>query len=345
MLGQADRPNGCPCDRCKSARQKYESSGLMIRFVNAVNAEIQSWIKSEGLNRNIKFCLFAYDYTERAPLDSKGNILDPSVVPSDNVYIKYAPIHSIYYYSLADERQNDETKGVYESWAKVTNHLMTWTYATWYDESFWFYPTMQTFADTVKLLYNSGNEYTFVQGLYYEKNIYQQDIDAYVLSKLFWNLDANVEEIRNEFLYYYFGEDAYENMLDFHRIIDMNYAMIAADGGVMLSYSGNFWSDKYWKIQTMNNLVDLFEDSIQKVNNNANLSTSQKSAYIANLERAELMPMYMRLFNAKRYGMDETNVTRLATEWINRAEKYGVLKTGENAALTIEAVKVKYGIG
>ena len=40
MLGQADRPNGCPCDRCKDARNKYEASGLMIRFVNAVNAEI-----------------------------------------------------------------------------------------------------------------------------------------------------------------------------------------------------------------------------------------------------------------------------------------------------------------
>ena len=82
MLGQADRPMGCPCDDCKNARVKYEASGLMIRFVNAVNAEIQSWIKSENLNRNIKFCLFAYDYTERAPLDSKGEILDAIHAPA-----------------------------------------------------------------------------------------------------------------------------------------------------------------------------------------------------------------------------------------------------------------------
>ena len=345
MLGQADRPMGCPCDDCKNARVKYEASGLMIRFVNAVNAEIQRWIKSENLDRNIKFCLFAYDYTERAPLDSKGEILDASVVPADNVYIKYAPIHSIYYYSLNDERQNDETKGVYESWAKVTNHLMTWTYATWYAESFWYYPTMQTFADTMKLLYDSGNEYTFVQGLYYEKNIYQQNIDAYVLSKLFWDLDADVEAIRNEFLYYYFGEDAYENMLTFHRLIDVNYAMIADNGAVMLSYAGNFWSDEYWRIQTMNTLVDLFENSIKAVNADGNLIEKQKADYVTNLEKAELMPGYMRLYNARRYGLDDANVKKLATEWVSLAEKYGVLKTGENDALTIEAVKVKYGVG
>lgn len=345
MLGQADRPNGCPCDRCKDARNKYEASGLMIRFVNAVNAEIQRWIKQENLDRNINFCLFAYDYTERAPLDGKGNILDKTVIPADNVYIKYAPIHSIYYYALDDARQNDETKGVYESWAKVTSHLMTWTYGAWYDESFWYYPTMQTFADTLKLLYKSGNEYTFLQTAYYEKNMYQYNIEAYVMSKMFWNLDADVEAIRNEFLYYYFGEDAYQNMVDFHRIIDMNYAAIANDGGVMLSYAGNFWSDKYWKIQTMNNLVDLFENSIETVKANGNLSADQKAAYVANLERAALMPMYMRVYNAKRYGMDEENVKKLATEWVELAEKYGVQKTGENAALTIEAFKIKYGVG
>lgn len=346
MLGQADRPNGCPCDRCKSARSKYEDSGLMIRFVNAVNAEIQSWIAEEQLNRSIKFCLFAYDYSERPPLDSTGNVLDPTVVPADNVYVKYAPIHSIYYYALNDERQNDQTKGVYEDWAKVTSHLMTWTYATWYDESFWYYPTMQTFADTLKLLYDSGNEYTFVQGLYYEKNIYQQEIDAYVLSKLFWDLDANVEEIRNEFLYYYFGEDSYENVLAFHRAIDANYAVIAADGATLVaSTSSNFWSNTYWKIQTMNYLVDLFDRSVAAVEANAELSSERKAAYIANLERAKLMPSYMRLYNAKRYGLDEENVKALANDWVTLASKYGVLKTGEGAAYTLDAIKVKYNIG
>ncbi len=346
MLGQADRPNGCPCERCKEARTKYEDSGLMIRFVNAVNAEIQRWIGEEKLERSIKFCLFAYDYTERPPLDGSGNILDPTVVPADNVYIKYAPIHSIYYYALNDERQNDQTKGVYEDWAKVTSHLMTWTYATWYGESFWYYPTMQTFSDTLKLLYESGNEYTFVQGLYYEKNIYQQEIDAYVLSKLFWDLDANVEEIRNEFLYYYFGEDAYENMLSFHRTIDANYAMIAADGATLVaSVSSNFWSNTYWRIQTMNYLVDLFDQSVLAVEANGNLSNEQKDAYIANLERAKLMPAYMRLYNAKRYGLDEENVKALALDWVTLATKYGVLKTGEDVSLTLDAIKVKYNVG
>ncbi len=345
MLGQADRPSGCPCQRCKDARVSYEASGLMIRFVNAVNAELQSWIQAEGLDREINLCLFAYDYTERPPLDENGKVLDKTVIPADNVYIKYAPIHSIYYYALNDERQNDQTKGVYEDWAKVTSHLMTWTYATWYAESFWYYPTMQTFSDTMKLLYESGNEYTFVQGLYYEKNIYQQEIDAYVLSKLFWDLDANVTDLRNEFLYYYFGADAYENMVAFHDTIDINYTIIAAsNANLVASTSSDFWSNTYWKVQTMNYLVDLFDRSITAVNNNSSLTMDQKEAYVRNLERAKLMPGYMRLYNAKRYGLDEANVTKLASDWVALAEKYGVRKTGEGAQYSLDAVKVKYDL-
>ena len=345
MVGQADRPTSCPCPRCSEARNKYMASGVMVRFVNCVNARLQTWLAENNMQRKINLCMFAYDYNEQAPLNTQGEVIDPTVVPAENVYVKYAPIHSIYYYSLTDEKQNDNTKGVYESWAKVTNRLMTWTYATWYANYFWYYPTMQTFTDTMKLLKASGNEYTFVQGIYNEKYAYQQDKDSYVLSKLFWDLDADVEVLRNEFLRYYFGEAAYENMVLYHDTMDLNYRYIAEKDANMLSYAGDFWMSTNWNLKFMNNMVDLFDKSIAAVKADASISEDERAAYLTNLNIARLTPTWMRLYNAKRYGMDEENVTLLAKEWVTNAEFFGVTNTGEAAVLTIENVKVEYGIG
>ncbi len=345
MVGQADRNTSCPCPRCSEARNQYMASGVMVRFINCVNAQLQAWIAENNMQRTVNLCMFAYDYNEQAPLNTQGEVIDPTVVPAENVWVKYAPIHSIYYYSINDEKQNDQTKGVYEDWAKVTNRLMTWTYATWYSNYFWYYPTMQTFTDTMKLLKASGNEYTFVQGIYSEKYAYQQDMDSYVLSKLFWDLDADVEELRNEFLRYYFGEAAYENMVLYHDTMDLNYRYIAEEDANLLSYAGDYWMSTYWNLKFMNNMVDLFDKSIEAVKADTSISEDDRAAYLTNLSIARLTPTWMRLYNAKRYGMDEENVTALAKEWITNAENFGVTRTGENAALTIEAVKVEYGIG
>ena len=344
MVGQADRPYGCPCERCQDARNKYNASGVLIRFVNAVNGKIQDWLKETNNNRTINICTFAYDYTEEAPLSSEGEILDPSVVPDDNVYIKYAPIHGAYYYAINDERQSDNTKGVYEKWAKVTNHLMTWDYSCYFKNSFWYYPCYQSYAQTMELFRETNNEYVFMQGPYYESNLYQQNLEAYIFSKLCWSPELDVEATRNEFLKYYFGEAAYEDILDFHRISESNYAMIAAEGAAMDTDSGNFYSHEYWPLQMMNNLVQKFDDAISKTENNSSVSLDQKDLLISNLERAKLTPAWMRLYNSSRYGMDEENIYKLAQDWVDLATKYGVSKTGENSALTLDAVKVQYGL-
>lgn len=345
MIGQADRSESCPCSRCTEARNKYTPSGVMIRFINCVNARLREWITENNMQRKINLCIFAYEYNEDPPLNLQGKIIDSTVIPAKNVYVKYAPIRSIYYYSLTDEKQNDKTKGVYESWAKVTNRMMTWTYATWYANYFWYYPTMQTFTDTMKLLKASGNEYTFVQGVYNEKYAYQQDMDSYVLSKLFWDFDADVEALRNEFLRYYFGEAAYENMVLFHNTMDSNYESIAENGAKMNSNDGNFWYGFYWNINLMNDMIALFDSAIEAVKTDTSISEDQRAAYITNLSIARLTPTWMRLYNTKRfYIMSQEEVTLLAKEWVEDAEFFGVKIVGEDANKTIESIKLYYEI-
>ena len=345
MLGQADRPYGCPCDQCVEARNKYAASGLMVRFANCVAKEIKDWMQSERIDRNINFTIFAYDYDEIAPVDSNKKVLDSTVIPRDDVYIKYAPIKGIYYYSLDDERQNDDVRGICSDWANVTDNLMTWTYHCIFSNWFWYYPTMQTFSDIINKLQSIGTEYEFAQSTYLESGVFQQWMDSYVFSKLCWNVDANVNDLRNEFLRYYFGEDAYENMVEYFTEMDARYSYMSSQNVALRTTKEDFYKTEYWPLAFMNKMINLYDESISATKANTALTETEKQTYIAHLEEASLMPMWMRLYNANRYaGVTQERISELALEWITLAEKYGVSKYGESAAYTIGALKQQYNL-
>lgn len=342
MLGQADRPYGCPCDDCVAARSKYAASGLMIRFVNCVSDEIAKWMTLEGMERDVKLTIFAYDYDETAPVDDDKNVLDPTVVPRDNVYIKYAPIRSVYYYALDDERQNDDTRGIFSDWANVTDRMMAWTYHCYFGNWFWYYPTMQTFSDMIDMMRKVGTKYEFAQSVYLESGVIQQWVDSYVFSKLCWNPEANVTDLRNEFIRYYFGEDAYENMLQYYEEMDGRYTYLSTKS-VSMRTGEAVCRAEYWQLAFMNRMVELFTSSEEATRANPALTEAEKQTYIAHLEKASLMPMWMRLYNANKYaGLTQERISELAAEWISLAEKYGVSRYGENAAFTVGALKQQY---
>lgn len=344
MLGQADRSHGCPCERCLAARNKYLDSGLMIRFVNLVSREIQKWLNENQNGRVLKYTLFAYQYDEFAPIDEKGDPLDSTVVPDDNIYIKYAPIKSIRYYSLNDDRQNDDTRGIFYKWKNICNHFMAWTYHTDFGEYFWYYPTIQVFPDMLSQMKEMNLEYEFAQGNYQEPTCYQQWLDSYVFSKLCWNIDTNVRDLRNEFLYYYFGEEAYEDMVKFHDEIDAHYAYLSATGANLIT-GGKAFTSLNWPINLINRWVSYYEDALEITQSSTKYTQEEKDVYYSHIEMSSLSIKYMRVYNGKFYEeYSEDDVKSLALEWVDLAEKYGTKITAENTAKSIDYFKKNYGV-
>lgn len=344
MFGQQDRTYGCACNRCKAVKESYKASGLMIRFINCVSDGIRAWMQEENINRNINFVIFAYSYNEYAPIDEDGKPLSSTVVPRDNVYIRYAPIHGMQYYSLNDERQDNETRGIYSDWGKLTDNLMVWTYHAYYAEYFWYLPTIQTMKDTLLLLKEVGTEYEFAQGCYEDTAIYEQWIESYVFSKLCWNIEADVENLRDEFLFYYFGADAFEYVAEFHNRVEDRYSLMSTDPNVVIDSLDIFTAD-YWQYSFMNGLCGLFDDAIAATRANPALTAVQKQRYVQNLEKAKLTPMYMRLYNANSYvELTKEDVIFMAQEWIDLAESYGVTRYGEGSNRLLNVIKEKYNL-
>lgn len=346
MVGQADRSFGCPCDRCKAARDKNMDSGLMVRFINAVSQILDEWKQQESIDKDYSLVIFAYSYSEKAPVRD-GKAIDSTVVPAENVYVRYAPIRGSYYYSLQDERQTDDVKNIYEDWGKITDRLMIWTYHDIYSNCFWYYPTYQAMSSDMQMLESVGTEYAMAQSTYLENGVYTQHLNAYIHSKLCWNSKADVGAIRDEFLYYYFGETAYEYMREFHVRMDDRYALMAANSGspMIANLSKNGVNQGgYWTYNFLNDIVDLFGKAIAAVNANEGYTVEQKATYVEHIEKTSLQPLYMRWYNAKANGYTDNEQIALVSEWVALAEKYGVTKYGENIALTIAAIKAQFGL-
>ena len=342
MLGQADTPYICTCSKCARNQRLYKNSGIMIRFANCVSDLINQWLQDEQIDRQINFTIFAYAYTDVLPVDSNGQLIHPTCKPRDNVFIKYAPISTIYYFSLDDERQIDDSEGVEHEWAKISDTLLTWTYHTMYSEYFFYYSSMGALKDLLKNLAKAGVIYEMAQGAYTENAAYQQHVEAYVFAKLCWDINANVEDILDDFLLHYFGESAFSYVKAYHEETELTFIQEVAERGEMqVRTIDKAASSLYWTLSKMNKFISYFDNAIEATLNNNKLTSSQKDAYVTNLEKAKMMPLWTRLRNCQEY-QNITNDDRnsYADAFFDLCGKYGVKYTGE--AISVETKKAEF---
>ena len=193
------------------------------------------------------------------------------------------------------------------------------------------------------LLKDAGVAYEFAQGPYYEYNLYQSDLDAYVFSKLCWNFNRSVQELVDEYNYYYFGADAFNDIRSFHDELNDRYAYMASNGEDMIANDG-LTKEIYWPYAVTKRLVQYFDDAIAKTKANETLSDEQKATYVENLERAELSPMWMRLMMFERYAGVEEEHAAFAKRFVELGNEYGLEKYGENPDRTFASIKAKYSL-
>lgn len=117
-------------------------------------------------------------------------------------------------------------KKLYSDWSKVTKNLFTWIYTTNYNGYYIYSGLLTNISHNLKLLKTSGVQYVFAQGMYGEKMAVSQYLDAYVMSHLCWDLNQNVNELRNEFIRLYFGEESFSIMKKYYDDFDEKYASL-----------------------------------------------------------------------------------------------------------------------
>lgn len=189
-VSQNDWRGNCQCSKC-SAIEKEEGSpaGLMLRFVNAVAADIEEEFP------HVAISTLAYQYTRTPP---------KYVKPRHNVIVRLCSIECSFSTPLADER-NKAFRDDIVGWSKICNRLYIWDYTTNFKHHIMPHPNLRVLGPNVKFFVDHNVKGIFEQGAYTTNGAEMAELRAWVLAKLLWDPTRDGQELIDEFIDGYYG--------------------------------------------------------------------------------------------------------------------------------------------
>ena len=333
MIGQMDINKPCKCEGCLALEKKYKRSGMTIRLANAVSDAIGKWLKAEQIEREIYFCVFAYQYSQSAPVNEDGEPLDETVIPRDNVIVRLAPIRANNYYGLIDARQNDDTRNMMTEWRNVAKKTMMWTYHTRYSFPFTYYPTMQHWKKDFELYREMGCQYVYLQSDHMELNDWKANMEAYVASKMLWDITLDPFALREEYINLYYDiiaapvkeyiknfETLFEKIMESDNKPDMRLQ------GKDEILKAEYYGEKFWEKQFL--LLEKMYKEIEKFS-----CDKKKYAQFRNkVDRIKLNAEYMTVYSYNDYAFDGSFIKKeedLKNDFFETCDRLNVKQTGE----------------
>ena len=207
-LTQADNDKPCQCEHCRAFNAEQESEqGTNLAFVNAVADHFREKYP------DLKFDTFAYWYTRKPPKTLK---------PASNVVVRLCSIECCFGHPFDDPDcpKNTAFCADIRKWSEIAEKLYIWDYTTCYRNYITFFPNFHVLQPNMRFLrdhnvigvYDEGN-YTAADG-----NGEFAELRAYLLAKLLWDPDTDVERHRREFCASYYGAAA-QQIIEFLDII------------------------------------------------------------------------------------------------------------------------------
>ena len=267
-VSQMDGNGNCTCDECKRL-DEYDGSpsGSILNFVNKVATHFP----------DKKIATLAYIYSRKAPKHSKleSNIaiqLCAIETARDgiNLPISSSPIHASF--------RNDM-----EEWGKICKDIVVWDYVIQFQNLISPFPNFSVMQDNIRFYVRNNATGIFCQGNR-EKGGEFAELRGYLLSKLLWNPDCDVQAVMKDFMNGYYGEAG----LYLYEYIELMEKELKKSG-LKLSMDGEPVSHKtgYLSESCINKYNILFDKAEKSVHN--------KPELLARVQKERMGLMYVQL--------------------------------------------------
>ena len=195
-VSQNDWRGYCTCDKCKAIDEREGSpSGTLIHFVNQVAEAVEkefpdAWIET-----------LAYQYTRHAP---------KTLRPRDNVVPRLCSIECDFSVPFGDSpyEQNQSFVKDMNDWAAISDKLYVWDYTTNFGHYLGPHPNFAALQGNVQFFRDHGVVGLFEQGAYQAPHAEFAELRAWLLAKLLWNPDQEVEQLYADFFAGFYGPAA-----------------------------------------------------------------------------------------------------------------------------------------
>jgi len=190
-VSQNDWRNPCQCDNCQAiVDEEGGQSGIMVWFVN----QVADRIKDEFPNKYVG--TLAYQYTRKPPLKVK---------PKENVVIRLCSIECCFAHDFNTCPENQEFLSDLEEWSAISPHLYIWDYVVNFSHYIMPYPNFSVLQSNIKTFRDNSSIGIMEQAAYQSRGGEFAELRAYLISKLLWNAECDVDEVIDDFMYGYYG--------------------------------------------------------------------------------------------------------------------------------------------
>jgi hypothetical protein len=194
-VSQNDTFNNCQCDQCKAVDDAEGTpAGSLLKFVNAVAEAV------EKDHPNVRIDTLAYQYTRKAPKTMR---------PRRNVIVRLCSIECCFAHPLetCPAKENERFREDIIAWGPIAPLLYVWDYTTDFGHYIQPFPNFDCLQSNVRFFVKHGVKSLFEQGNYSSGGGGEMEpVRAYVLAKLLWNPETDVQKHINEFVAAYYGE-------------------------------------------------------------------------------------------------------------------------------------------
>ncbi len=195
-LSQNDVYNFCTCKNCNALAEKYGGqSGLLIWFVN----QVAEAVEKEFPNALIE--TLAYQYTRTPPVN---------IQPRHNVVPRLCTIECDFASPLdvSTDPQNQKFVKDIKGWSSMTDKLFIWDYTTNFNNYLGPFPNFGCLQGNIRFFRDNHVIGLMEQGAYQGYHAEFAELRGWLLAKLLWNPEQNVDALVDDFMKGYYGAAA-----------------------------------------------------------------------------------------------------------------------------------------
>lgn len=190
-VAQNDGGRPCQCADCRAIDEEEGSpAGAMLRFVNAVAAEVEKEFPE------VLVSTFAYTYSQPAPRVTR---------PRDNVAVWLCTMNASYNLPLDRHKRNADFARDLRAWSKLARNLYIWDYTTNFRHYLFIHPNLRVLGPNIRFFFENGVDGVFEQGSTGTVGAEFAELRAWVLAKLLWDPSLDDGKLIDEFLDGYYG--------------------------------------------------------------------------------------------------------------------------------------------
>lgn len=292
-VSQNDNRQYCMCDKCRAIDEKEGSpSGSIINFVNRVADEFPDKMIST----------LAYEYGRKAPLTAR---------PRKNVNIMLCSIEARRDIPITEATDPDSRSLVkdFEDWGRIASDIIVWDYVIQFTNLMSPFPNFQVLQPNLRFFVKNGVTAMFEQGNGDGGGEFAE-LRSYLISKLMWNPNENIDTLMNDFLRGYYGAAA--NPIR-QYIDEMREALLASGKPLRIFGSPNEAADSYLAPALIQRYKMLFDQAEEAVRN--------KPDVLERVRAARLPLNFAIMEQAKKNFTGENGVfIRTGEKWVVRPE-------------------------